>query len=201
MKNEEFAKCLPKKKEYVVWTHLSDGQRKLYERYLTDSGKVSAVLSGEVRSPLEAITYLKKICDHPSLIADTTKINHCEEVSSGKLDLLCQIVINLQRKRHRCLIFSPSIKMLNIIEATLTEVNFARIDGSTKGRDRQLMVDEFNMEDSHYGAMLLSTKAAGVGLNLTSADRVIIYSPSWNPADDAQVSKTVQLDLRCYMVS
>ncbi len=186
MKNEEFAKCLPKKKEYVVWSHLSDTQRKLYESYLIDSGKVSAVLSGETRSPLEAITYLKKLCDHPSLIADSTRIDQSDLINSGKLDLLCFIVQNLRRTGHRCLIFSPSTKMLDIIEATL-KVNLARIDGSTKGRDRQRLVDEFNSEGSYYDAMLLSTKAAGVGLNLTGADRAIIYSPSWNPADDSQV--------------
>ena len=192
MKNAEFAKCLPKKKEYVVWLDLSDIQRRLYESYLTDSGKVAAVLSGETRSPLEAITYLKKLCDHPSLIADTTRIDPSELINSGKLDILSEMVISLKKAGHRCLIFSPSTKMLDIIEATV-EVDFARIDGSTKGKDRQFLVDEFNKEGSNYDAMLLSTKAAGIGLNLTGADRAIIYSPSWNPADDAQVRPLVQL--------
>jgi SNF2 family DNA or RNA helicase len=76
--------------------------------------------------------------------------------------------------------------MLDIIEKALEEVTLARIDGSTAGKDRQSIVDDFNSGTSVVEAMLLSTKAAGVGLTLTGADRVVIYDPSWTPAEDSQ---------------
>ncbi len=83
--------------------------------------------------------------------------------------------------------------MLDIIQRVLFKVaRMSRIDGSTKERDRQRLVDDFNNPNSRYCCMLLSTKAGGLGLTLTGADRAIIYDPSWNPAEDSQAVD------RCY---
>ena len=189
MKNSEFKDLLPVKKELVVWTHLSNLQREKYQNYVVDGGKIAAILSGEISSPLVAITWLKKLCDHPSLVDKEggtfsldpdTLINN-----SSKLNVLVNLVQRLKRSKHRCLIFSPSTKMLDIMEKVLP-LKLGRIDGSTKGKDRQGIVDLFNQDDESFDALLLSTKAAGVGLTLTGADRAIIFSPSWNPADDSQ---------------
>jgi SNF2 family DNA or RNA helicase len=189
MKNAEFKDCLPVKKELVVWAHLSNTQREMYESYVVDGGKVAAILSGEMSSPLEAITWLKKLCDHPSLvnkeIEHRSLDNDVLRRSSAKLNILIHLVRRLNKSKHRCLIFSPSTKMLDIIQMVLP-LKLGRIDGSTKGKDRQSIVDNFNKKDSKFDALLLSTKAAGVGLTLTGADRAIIFSPSWNPADDSQ---------------
>lgn len=84
--------------------------------------------------------------------------------------------------------------MLNIIERVLESIPFARIDGSTKETERQRRVDDFNSSNGKAKVMLLSTKAAGVGLTLTGADRAVIYDPSWNPAEDAQAVD------RCYRI-
>lgn len=84
--------------------------------------------------------------------------------------------------------------MLDIIERVLCGVTLSRIDGSTKERDRQRRVDEFNSTHGRTEVLLLSTKAAGVGLTLTGADRAIIYDPSWNPAEDSQAVD------RCYRI-
>ena len=85
--------------------------------------------------------------------------------------------------------------MLDIISYALDGcVRHLRIDGSTANNYRQKAVDHFNDEESNIDVMLLSTKAAGVGLTLTGADRAIIYDPSWNPADDAQAVD------RCYRI-
>lgn len=183
MKNAEFKDVLPVKKELVVWTHLSDLQRKLYDEYVVDGGKVAAILSGEMSSPLEAITWLKKLCDHPSLVGSSRPEELRSE--SAKLNILVYLVLRLKKSNHRCLIFSPSTKILDIIEKVLP-LKLGRIDGSTKGKDRQRIVDIFNENADSFDALLLSTKAAGVGLTLTGADRAIIFSPSWNPADDSQ---------------
>ena len=187
MKNQEFKSCLPDKVELVIWLRLSELQRQLYEKYVVDGGKVAAIISGEISSPLEAITHLKKLCDHPVLV-DNEKVTADVETlrrDSPKLDVLVYLVTKLVKAGHRCLIFSPSTKILDIISLVLP-VRLGRIDGSVDGKTRQSIVDRFNQEETHFDALLLSTKAAGVGLTLTGADRAIIFSPSWNPADDNQ---------------
>ena len=195
LKNVEFKHSLPSKTEYVVWTHLSDKQRQLYEKYVTDSGKVAAVLSGEIRSPLEAITWLKKLCGHPCLVSEYAGPEKLVSLrkDSGKLDVLFHLVKEFKKSGHRCLIFTQSIKMLDIMERILP-FKLGRIDGTVSGKSRQIIVDKFNQTDSKYDALLLSTKAAGVGLTLTGADRAIVYDPSWNPADDSQAVD------RCYRI-
>lgn len=195
MKNTEFKNCLPVKKELVVWLHLSDLQRQLYDDYVVDGGKVAAILSGDISSPLEAITWLKKLCDHPSLVSPENDSSDPDilQTNSSKLNVLIYLVSRLKKSSHRCLIFSPSTKMLDIMEKVLP-VKLGRIDGSTSGKDRQAIVDKFNNDQSSFDALLLSTKAAGVGLTLTGADRAIIYSPSWNPSDDSQAVD------RCYRI-
>ena len=189
LKAVELKDVLTKKKELVVWIHLSESQRKLYEEFLVDSGKMTALFTGEMRSPLQAITWLKKLCAHPCLVnsqlaESCTKRSHYIE-HSAKLQVLLDLVLRLHKSGHRFLIFSQSTKMLDIIEK-IVPLSLARIDGSTQNRQR--IVDSFNTVDSSFDGMLLSTKAAGIGLTLTAADRAIIYDPSWNPSDDAQAT-------------
>ena len=112
-----------------------------------------------------------------------------------KLQVLDALVEKHRNTGHRILIFSQSTKMLDIIQRVLERVNgLRRIDGKTKERDRQRLVDHFNEKGSPIQVMLLSTKAAGIGLTLTGADRVVIYDPSWNPAEDSQAVD------RCYRI-
>ena len=192
LKIDFLADKLPTKSDFVVWTHISPKQRSMYEQYV-DSGEsaVASVLSGESKSPLEAITWLKKLCGHPILVDKKYQgaaINF-EDYDPGeliryssKLQVLVALIDRLRRDGHRTLIFSQSTRMLDIIERVLHRARLSRIDGSTKERDRQTRVDDFNSKSSRTEVMLLSTKAAGVGLTLTGADRTIIYDPSWNPA-------------------
>lgn len=92
------------------------------------------------------------------------------------------------------MVFSQSTKTLDIIERVLEGVNLSRIDGSTKEKDRQRFVDDFNSPSSTVDVMLVSTKAGGLGLTLTGASRAIIFDPSWNPAEDSQAVD------RCYRI-
>lgn len=189
LKEVELKQVLTRKKELVVWTHLSSSQRKLYEDYLVDGGKVTAVLSGEMNSPLEAISWLKKLCAHPCLVDEqlaeccTDKVQYLKH--SAKLQVLVDLIHRLNKSGHRFLVFSQSTKMLDIIEQVVP-LYLARIDGKTK--NRQAIVDSFNRPSSSFDGMLLSTKAAGIGLTLTGADRAILYDPSWNPSDDMQAT-------------
>jgi hypothetical protein len=204
LKIDFLADKLPTKSDFVVWTHISSKQRSLYEQYV-DSGQsaVASVLSGESKSPLEAITWLKKLCGHPILVDKKyqgTAINF-EDYDpdelirySSKLQVLVALIDRLRRDGHRTLIFSQSTRMLDIIERVLYRVRLSRIDGSTKEKDRQSRVDDFNSKSSRTEVMLLSTKAAGVGLTLCGADRCVVYDPSWNPAEDSQAVD------RCYRI-
>eukprot|EP00984_Skeletonema_dohrnii_P028130 scaffold17962_cov112-Skeletonema_dohrnii-CCMP3373.AAC.1 len=199
LKKTEFQDKLPGKKELVVFTHLSAKQRLLYEAYL-EGDIVSSVLTGETASPLAAVSWLKMLCGHPSLVKEAAdEYKDCDVdvlvQDSSKLQVLISLVSRLKKSGHKALIFSQSTKMLNIIELALADcVRHLRIDGSTANNYRQKAVDHFNDKDSNVDVMLLSTKAAGVGLTLTGADRAIIYDPSWNPAEDAQAVD------RCYRI-
>ncbi|CAJ1954584.1 unnamed protein product [Cylindrotheca closterium] len=201
-KLEYLADKLPKKRDHVVWVGLSDEQRKMYAQYVeSKDSAVAQVLSGISTSPLEAVTWLKKLCGHPVLVqygdserlVKQTPVNQLK-LQSSKLQALSKLVEELCSQGHKTLIFSQSTKMLNIIERVLENIPFARIDGSTKETERQRRVDDFNSSNGKAAVMLLSTKAAGVGLTLTGADRAVIYDPSWNPAEDAQAVD------RCYRI-
>jgi len=214
----------------VVWTHLSTEQRDLYTDFVTSKNSiVTEILRGNCNSPLEGITWLKKLCGHPLLtkkhapgtdLRDVLLEKDVEELldQSPKLALVSDLVRHFSSNGHKTLIFSQSTKMLDIIETVLYDSNTLRIDGGVKERDRQEHVDNFNKETSAYDAMLISTKAGGLGLTLTGADRVIgklarvnafylinvpvpnltpvhllcsvfsllVYDPSWTPAEDEQ---------------
>ena len=218
------AMSLQRKNDFVVWTYLSKTQTTLYENFL-ESDKVKELLNS-TKSPLAALTVLKKVCDHPSLLLNyhsyrkelgiddmgqgeedsdvvqealiqstqlaanqpALEISSVSQLvgSSGKLQFLQGLMDDLVVHGHRCLIFSQSRKMLDIIERVLAQYKLVRIDGTlTNPADRQKRVDAFN-QDPSINAFLLTTQVGGVGLTLTGADRVVIFDPSWNPATDAQ---------------
>ena len=202
MKSEYLAGALPPKHEYVLWTNLSSLQRDLYTEYL-QSEHVCSIVGGEAKSPIFAITWLQKVCGHPLLVEkesvksiDNFGDHDSHELmkASAKLQVMYDLVDALVCKGHRTLIFSQSTRVLDIIEQVLKEeFKLSRIDGQTKGKDRQKYVDEFNAPESDFNIMLISTKAGGQGLTLTGADSCIVYDPSWNPAEDAQaVGKCLQ---------
>jgi DNA excision repair protein ERCC-6-like len=196
---------LPSKVETVVWTHLSDEQRRKYSAYVKgENSFVRAILSGEFGSALEAITWLKMLSSHPLLVDKRFSGDEMKKKAfkgalasmdldavvrdSAKLTFAVDLVKQLQGNGHRILVFSQSTRMLDILEAVMrsNRIKASRIDGNTKEKDRQWLVDSFNEKSSSCDVMLLSTKAAGVGITLTGADRVILYDPSWNPASDSQ---------------
>lgn len=194
LKSTTFDDEMPEKKELVVFTQLSAKQRRMYEDY------TASVFDGEMSSPLAAVSWLKMLCGHPSLIKEASgKYKDCGAdrllKDSTKLQVLLALIQRLKRSGHRALIFSQSTKMLDIMEKVFGgAISYLRIDGSTAGSFRQKAVDHFNDSESGIDIMLLSTKAAGTGLTLTGADRAIIYDPSWNPAEDAQAVD------RCYRI-
>ena len=106
---------------------------------------------------------------------------------SGKLEVLAKILPLWKRQGHRVLIFCQWTKMLSLIErfVTMQGWKFGRLDGKTNIVSRQRLVDSFNNDETYF-CMLLTTRTGGVGLNLTGANRIILYDPDWNPQTDAQ---------------
>ncbi|KAL5255931.1 hypothetical protein ACHWQZ_G011223 [Mnemiopsis leidyi] len=207
---------LGKKNELCVWLQLSDVQLNLYKAFLTLDSVRDAMNSS--KSPLAALTVLKKICDHPRLAikfealrevmdADNMSMkpdDHQKLLStvelpkdpadeillreSCKLKFALELLDHLHADGHRTLLFSTSLKILNYIQSMIADkgLKCLRIDGSiNRPGERQEIIDKFNT-DMRYSVLLLTTQVGGVGLNLTSANRVIIYDPNWNPATDAQ---------------
>ncbi|XP_015584288.2 ATP-dependent helicase BRM [Ricinus communis] len=133
---------------------------------------------------------LRKACNHPLLnypyFNDFSKdflVRSC-----GKLWILDRILIKLQRTGHRVLLFSTMTKLLDILEEYLQwrRLVYRRIDGTTSLEDRESAIVDFNSPDSDCFIFLLSIRAAGRGLNLQSADTVIIYDPDPNPKNEEQ---------------
>lgn len=109
--------------------------------------------------------------------------------SSSKLVLLDKLLVKLHEDGHRVLIFSQMVMMLDILEDYLTTRGFPmeRLDGGVSRRERQAAIDRFaNRSAEDQFVFLLSTRAGGLGLNLTAADTVILYDSDWNPQNDLQ---------------
>ena len=102
--------------------------------------------------------------------------------------LLDKLLPRLHAEGHKVLIFSQMVRVLDLLEDFLRFRNYAyeRLDGSARAVDRNASVDRFNDPAYNRYVMLLSTRAGGLGLNLTSADTVIIYDSDWNPQNDIQ---------------
>lgn len=108
--------------------------------------------------------------------------------ASGKFKLLNMMLPKLQERGHRVLIFSQFLENLDIVEDFLTGIGikYGRLDGRMTAREKMKQVDDFNAPDSTFTAFLLSTRAGGVGINLATADTVIIMDPDFNPKQDMQ---------------
>ncbi|VVC27802.1 Helicase, C-terminal,Helicase superfamily 1/2, ATP-binding domain,P-loop containing nucleoside [Cinara cedri] len=114
---------------------------------------------------------------------------------SGKFNMLKDILPNLKENGHRVLIFSQFLSILDLLEIFMSHYghSYLRLDGSTQVQERQLMIDLYNMDESIF-AFLLSTKAGGLGINLTAADTVILHDIDYNPYNDKQAED------RCHRV-
>lgn len=165
-KSGAFKSHLSQKDDIVVWTHLSNKQREMYNNYLKQNGRIDMILQGEKASALEEITWLKKLCGHPLLCEGIGNMEKRSPESllndSAKLKILVDLVKKFVGKGNRCLIFSQSTQVLDIISSVIGFTRVERIDGKTKAKDRQILIDKFNTS-SKIKVMLLSTKAAGVG--------------------------------------
>ncbi len=182
---------LPEKTETVIRCDMSAWQRLLY-RQVTDKVGLATSATGSVKAFNNLLMQCKKICNHPYLFYDDEAILGLPDNmlirTSGKFHLLQHLIPKLKASGHRTLIFSQMTSALDYLEDFLTEISvqFLRLDGGTKSDLRQDMLNEFNAPNSPYFCFLLSTRAGGLGLNLQTADTVIIFDSDWNPMMDLQ---------------
>ncbi|KAF8427830.1 hypothetical protein EV426DRAFT_588482 [Tirmania nivea] len=187
----DVAADLPKKVEQVLFCKLTKVQRDLYEEFLK-SNELKSIMDGK-RQVLYGIDILRKICNHPDLV-DRDKLIHKEDyqygkgTKSGKMQVVKALLELWKSEGHRTLLFSQTRQMLDILELHVKKIGgyrYLRMDGTTIISHRQQLVDEFN-NTHEVDLFLLTTKVGGLGVNLTGADRVIIFDPDWNPSTDVQ---------------
>lgn len=135
---------------------------------------------------LSALTKLRQVCDHPSLALTDVSA----EADSGKIDALMELIQEAMDGGHRIVLYSQFVRMLKLIRTKLQEarINYVYLDGSTT--DRMERINCFN-NTPEIPIFLISLKAGGVGINLTSADIVIHADPWWNPMVEEQASDRV----------
>lgn len=186
----EVLKQLPPKTEQVCLCPMYEEQRQAYLSVLSffDSSLLPLLERDGIQSHqielLAALTRLRQICCHPGLALDSY-----QEAVSGKMETLFEILNQAIDGGHRTLIFSQFTGMLDVIGERMQQeqISYVRLDGGSSMKHREAAVNRFN-EDFSVNAFLISLKAGGTGLNLTTADTVIHVDPWWNPAAEDQAS-------------
>lgn len=190
---------LPEKKEEVIKCKLSALQAVLYKQ-LVERGSLfipNADKGGKVTSSglSNTIMQLRKVCNHPFIFEEVEKAINPSGINNdllwrtaGKFELLDRLLPKFFTTGHRVLMFFQMTKIMNIMEdyLHLKGFRYLRLDGTTKADDRSALLKEFNAPNSPYFMFMLSTRAGGLGLNLQTADTVIIFDSDWNPHQDLQ---------------
>ena len=189
----DVADSLPSKSEQVFFCKLTDRQESIY-RMALGSAEVQGIFKGKNYSRsaevFSAIDTLRKICSHPDLCDRDNKAK-LPDWGNADRSVKMQVLVNLIRifKKfgHKALVFSQRLDILDMVERFLRQekISFARMDGRTNQMNRQPLVDKFN-KSANLDVFLLTPQTGGLGLNLTGADRVVLFDPSWNPATDRQ---------------
>jgi len=211
---EDVEKSMPPKTETILEVTLTPSQKKfykaIYERNTTFLFKGAKPKNQP--SLMNVMMELRKCCNHPFLIRGAeekllleatqqirandagaelnhVKIFHDQLVkSSGKMVLIHKLLPKLYANGHKVLIFSQMVRVLDLLEELLKMMRYKyeRLDGSTRSSSRAAAVERFIRKSCQRFVMLLSTRAGGLGLNLTAADIVIIFDSDWNPQNDLQ---------------
>ncbi|KAF0684112.1 Aste57867_23899 [Aphanomyces stellatus] len=190
---------LPDKVERVLRCELSGWQKIMYRRIQeggsllmegsSTSGGDDSKKSFTAKGLSNILMQLRKVCNHPYLFqTQGYPIDFDIVRSSGKFELLDRMLPKLHAAGHRVLMFSQMTQLMHVLEDYFNYRGFRylRLDGSTSADEREQRMFMFNAPDSPYFIFLLSTRAGGLGLNLATADTVIIFDSDWNPAMDAQ---------------
>ncbi|GAO49406.1 hypothetical protein SAICODRAFT_22484 [Saitoella complicata NRRL Y-17804] len=201
---KDVEKSLPSKTERILRVELSDMQTSYYKNILTRnySALNAGPSGGNQMSLLNVVMELKKASNHPYLFPAAEEeflasigseksrndILRGIVMTSGKMVLLDQLLTRLRKEGHRVLIFSQMVRVLDILGdyCSLRGLPFQRLDGTVPSATRRIAIDHFNAPDSPDFVFLLSTRAGGLGINLMTADTVILFDSDWNPQADLQ---------------
>lgn len=185
---KEVLEELPDKTENVVYSELSEEQYKVYMAYvakardeLMEQIETEGIEKSQIKM-LSCLTRLRQICCHPSLFLENY------EGESAKLQTCLELVRSTIESGHKILLFSQFTSMLGVLAEAFTQegISYSLLKGDVKAEKRREMVENFNTGDTNV--FLISLKAGGVGLNLTSADVVIHYDPWWNASAENQAT-------------
>lgn len=212
-------KYLPPKVENVIFCQPSEVQISVYEGLTRGRSIRQCLMSHEQGDHLSAIMAMKKLCNHPGLLAKKDKdapLNNqvseeaaallpqhvtdgeiFSEQDSGKLAVVsCLLWALSEQGNEKIVLVSNYTSTLDMLATLCDRYNYGylRLDGSTQASKRQHLVDKFNNKYSEESVFLLSAKAGGVGLNLIGASRILLYDIDWNPATDLQAMARVWRD-------
>ncbi|XP_010558220.1 PREDICTED: ATP-dependent DNA helicase DDM1 isoform X2 [Tarenaya hassleriana] len=190
---------LPQKKEIIIYATLSAHQKKFQdhllnhtlEKHLLEDAVPGRGIKGRLNN---LMVQLRKNCNHPDLLESQFNGSYLyppvEEIveQCGKFRLLERLLVRLLARNHKVLIFSQWTRVLDIMDYYFSEKGFevCRIDGRVKLDERKRQIEAFNDKESDCRIFLLSTRAGGLGINLTAADTCILYDSDWNPQMDLQ---------------
>ncbi|KAI7810883.1 SWI/SNF-related matrix-associated actin-dependent regulator of chromatin subfamily A member 5 [Triplophysa rosa] len=187
-------KSLLPKKEIKMYIGLSKMQREWYTKILMkDIDILNSAGKMDKMRLLNVLMQLRKCCNHPYLFDGaepgppyTTDLHLV--VNGGKMVVLDKLLPKLKEQGSRVLIFSQMTRVLDILEdyCMWRNHNYCRLDGQTPHEERQISINAFNEPNSPKFLFMLSTRAGGLGINLATADVVIIYDSDWNPQVDLQ---------------
>ncbi|KAI0218655.1 SWI/SNF-related matrix-associated actin-dependent regulator of chromatin subfamily A member 5 [Lamellibrachia satsuma] len=193
IKSDVEKRLLPKK-ETKIYIGLSKMQREWYTKILLkDIDVVNGAGKSDKMRLLNILMQLRKCCNHPYLFdgaepgppytTDQHLVDNC-----GKMVLLNKLLQKLKEQDSRVLIFSQMTRVLDILEdyCAWKGFEYCRLDGQTAHEERQASIDAFNAPDSTKFVFMLSTRAGGLGINLATADIVILFDSDWNPQVDLQ---------------
>ncbi|KAK6950414.1 hypothetical protein Daesc_008742 [Daldinia eschscholtzii] len=195
---KDVEKDLPDKTEKVIKCKFSALQARLYKQMVTHQKiTISDGKGGKTKTQglSNMIMQLRKLCNHPFVFDEvenqmnpTNTSNDLLWRTAGKFELLDRILPKYKATGHRVLMFFQMTAIMDIMEDFLRfrGIQYLRLDGNTKSDERSDLLKAFNAPDSPYFMFLLSTRAGGLGLNLQTADTVIIYDSDWNPHQDLQ---------------
>ncbi|TKY86338.1 hypothetical protein EX895_004487 [Sporisorium graminicola] len=192
---KDVVKELPTKSEKILRVEMSAMQQRMYKAILTRNYSLLSGATTAQFSLLNVAIELKKASNHPYLFDGTEIISDKREetlkglvMHSGKMVLLDKLLARLKADGHRVLIFSQMVRMLDILSDYMSLRGYIhqRLDGTVSSEVRKKAIEHFNAEGSPDFAFLLSTRAGGLGINLETADTVIIFDSDWNPQNDLQ---------------
>ncbi|RWS31309.1 DNA repair and recombination protein RAD54-like protein [Leptotrombidium deliense] len=208
------SKYLPQKIEFVVCCNLTDVQRDIYLSFI--KSKATANLSeAKMCASLKAINFLKCLCNHPELVFDNIKKEKQTHLFqhyppnfkveskrtlpelSGKMKILDHLLAMIKsQSQDKVVLVSNYTQTLDLFEklCSMRGYLFVRLDGKMSIKKRGKVVEAFNNPSSAEFVFMLSSKAGGCGLNLIGANRLIMYDPDWNPANDDQAMARVWRD-------